>query len=479
MQLDSNYKLAHIVHAHGDVEADFHEFTITEQGTALFTAYGLRPANLTHWGESPDGQAWDGIFQEVDIETNELLFEWRAADHFTFQDMAVDSYSRKDMEATDGFDWYHINSIEKDPKGNYLISSRYASTVTYIDGRTGEILWNLGGRRNSFRDISAHANASISFFCQHMPRWADNYTAITLFDNQAYWGEKRNPSRALKIRLDTEAMTSELVTAWQHPLAQWAEYAGGVSVLEGSGNLLVGYGYQPVISEFTPNGTLVCDTNFASQGLDEVNLEKGGQDSGSHSYRVFKQAWTARPSEPPSTAIVDDLLFVSWNGATEVRSWSLQARLMSGGLIPVGRIQKDAFECSISLESIAGYRVRRYRLQALGATEQVLGTWLIDTSGNPITDGPPTHSPIFQDPLYLVFGLLFLAAFTRLAFSTRRVSGFYNTCLGESGGIVHRTLLRMDRMLPSSLVSRSGHNVPKYEPVRVAEMEQLGSEPGP
>jgi hypothetical protein len=39
------------------------------------------------------------------------------------------------------------------------------------------------------------------------------------------------------------------------------------------------------------------------------------------SYRVMKFNWTGHPTKKPSLAIVDDVAYVSWNGATEVHQW--------------------------------------------------------------------------------------------------------------------------------------------------------------
>jgi hypothetical protein len=47
-----------------------------------------------------------------------------------------------------------MNSIQKDELGNYLVSARYTHTITYIDGNTSAIVWILGGKRNTFEDLS-------------------------------------------------------------------------------------------------------------------------------------------------------------------------------------------------------------------------------------------------------------------------------------------------------------------------------------
>jgi len=57
------------------------------------TAYVKTPWDLSKVHGRENGYIWDCVFQEVDVETNDLLFQWRASDHFKFEDMAVDSWS--------------------------------------------------------------------------------------------------------------------------------------------------------------------------------------------------------------------------------------------------------------------------------------------------------------------------------------------------------------------------------------------------
>lgn len=74
------------------IDGDYHEFSITPQNTAVVTAYVRTPWNLTAYGRE-DGYIWDCVFQEIDIASGELLFEWHASDHFKFDQMAIDSWS--------------------------------------------------------------------------------------------------------------------------------------------------------------------------------------------------------------------------------------------------------------------------------------------------------------------------------------------------------------------------------------------------
>lgn len=104
--LDSQYHEAFKVNVHGlSVKNDLHEFQFTDQGTALITAYPQVSMNLRPWHGSGRGFLLDGVFQEVDIVTGEVLFQWKASDHVDLSD----SYYKVERK----WDFFHINSIEK------------------------------------------------------------------------------------------------------------------------------------------------------------------------------------------------------------------------------------------------------------------------------------------------------------------------------------------------------------------------------
>ena len=66
----------------------------------------------------------------------------------------------------DAFDFFHINSIDKTESGDYIVSARYMLAVICVSGKTGEILWQLGGKNNNFKDLD-HA---LNFAWQHHGR---------------------------------------------------------------------------------------------------------------------------------------------------------------------------------------------------------------------------------------------------------------------------------------------------------------------
>lgn len=51
---------------------------------------------------------------------------------------------------TTAYDYCHLNSLEKDDDGSYLVSMRGPSTLYKINGDTGEIMWRLGGMNSNF-----------------------------------------------------------------------------------------------------------------------------------------------------------------------------------------------------------------------------------------------------------------------------------------------------------------------------------------
>ncbi|HLL97820.1 MAG TPA: arylsulfotransferase family protein, partial [Rubrobacteraceae bacterium] len=118
--LDSSYREVTRVRAGNGYAGDHHEFLITPEGTALITIYSPVRWDLSSVGGPQDGVVLDSIGQEVDIATGEVLFEWHSLDHVGLDE----SYRALPEEAGGTFDYFHINSIDVDPDGNLLVSSR-------------------------------------------------------------------------------------------------------------------------------------------------------------------------------------------------------------------------------------------------------------------------------------------------------------------------------------------------------------------
>src|ERR671917_2290328 len=143
---DGSYREIARVRAGNGFRGDLHEFLITPQDTALLTAYVPRRADLSPIGGPEYGQVWDGIAQEVDIETGRVLFEWHSLEHVGIEE----SYAKQPDNPEHLYDYFHINSIDVDHDDNLIVSSRNTWTVYKLERNSGDVLWRLGGKNSDF-----------------------------------------------------------------------------------------------------------------------------------------------------------------------------------------------------------------------------------------------------------------------------------------------------------------------------------------
>lgn len=294
---------------------DLREFHITRDETAVITAYQIKPADLRSVGGSQDGRIYDSIVQEIDIETGKLLFQWRASEHVDFTQVPrpqdEDARVYIDHQGEQAWDFFHINSIDKDGKGNFLVSSASTNSLSYIDKATGKILWNLGGQNNSFDDLSG--GAATQFSGQHHARLHDGDISISFFDNN--YNIANSPSRGLYLSLDTDQMTVQLLHSYIPPANIHSPQGGSLQFLP-NGNILQGYGLTPAWTEFTTDGDVLCHVNFGAA----VSFGEGKVLSD----RVIKGPWTGLPKTSPDIALYGYEAAVSWNGATTVATYVLE-----------------------------------------------------------------------------------------------------------------------------------------------------------
>ncbi|KUI74358.1 hypothetical protein VM1G_09870 [Cytospora mali] len=323
--MDESYTVRYRLRPHEFPHADMHEFHISGDDTALVITTIPVPYDLRSIGGPEHGWLEDCYFQELDVETGELLFQWSSAAHFppnttmeAQNNCLIDPNARfagcgNDRDTP--FDYYHLNSVEKDSLGNYLVSARNIWAISYIDGRTGDVLWTLGaGHVNDFADLTG--GAATGFSWQHHARWVDEGRTLSFFDNHYHRvGDPRGESGGRVVALDVENRTAALRAAYNHPHHIRPESQGNMQHLD-NGNYLVGWGSSGAFTEFAADGEVLCDARFGAEAFFEFSPVS--------SYRVFRGAWTGRPTYPPSVAIVGGKVFVSWNGATEVDRWQVE-----------------------------------------------------------------------------------------------------------------------------------------------------------
>jgi hypothetical protein len=304
-------------------------------------------------GGSKDSLAIQGIVQELDINTGEVLFEWRSIDHVGLDE----TYVRPSEDHYPGIDYFHLNSIDIEPDGNLLLSARETSALYKIDRNTGEVMWRLGGKKSDFEMAEG-----THFAFQHDARRLPDGT-ISIFDNGSLIFENGTPkaleeTRAIVLELDEERMRATLVREYTHPDKQYADAAGNMQVLPNS-NVFVGWGRALAISEFDEDGELLFDLRVSPEH---------------RSYRAFRLAWSGKPLDQPScvaerTSEDEVELYASWNGATEVESWEVVAGPHPGLLESLGSVPREGFETAMLVQTSEPYLA----VQARHRSGRVLG----------------------------------------------------------------------------------------------------------
>jgi hypothetical protein len=341
---DSSYQpIAHVQAGNGH-QGDLHEFLITERGTALLTSYVLTHVDLRAVGGKERGPIENAIFQEVDIANGRVLLEWQSLDHVPVSE----SYWPVSVWP---WDYAHLNSIDVDIDGQLLVSARNTHAVYKIDRRSGEIIWRLGGKQSDFE-----MGDGAAFAWQHDARRQQDGT-LTVFDNEGT--PNGGPqSRAVVLEIDEQRMTAQVERQFLHPLGLQASSMGNVQVLP-NGNVFVGWGAAPFVSEFSPSGELLFDARLGK---------------GYSGYRAFRLPWSSVGESRPSVAGRRDGtratdLWVSWNGDTTVASWQVLGGGRTGTLRPLGSHVRTGFETAIRI----GAQPQRLAVRGLDATGRLVG----------------------------------------------------------------------------------------------------------
>src|SRR5829696_6744520 len=333
---------------------DHHEFLISPQDTALITIYTPVPWDLSSIGGLKNDTVWQGIVQELDIESGEVLFEWHSREHVGLDE----TYATVSQDGRPGLDYFHVNSIEVDHDSNLLVSARETFAVYKIDRSTGEVMWRLGGKKSDFE-----MGEGTRFAFQHDARRQRDGT-ITIFDNGTTIFHDSVPevveeSRGIVLELDERKMSASLVREYTHPDKQYA-HAGGNMQLLPNHNVFIGWGRALVFSEFSKDGELLFDARLPPPN---------------RSYRYFRFPWSGHPTDRPAAvaerANEEELeVYASWNGATEVSSWEVLAGPRPGQIEPLGSVPRNGFETALSVQTPHPY----VAVRAKDRSGQVLDT---------------------------------------------------------------------------------------------------------
>jgi hypothetical protein len=272
---NDHYQQIATVNAGNGYSADGHEFLITPWNTALILAYTTATANLTSIGGPADQAVIDGVVQEIDIKTGRVLFQWNSADHVPY------SASEQPLPSSPStpWDWFHINAVHLDSHGNLLIDARDTWATYDVNRFTGNVNWVLGGKDSTFTEQAAPGqtldSAGEIFAWQHDPEaLSDNL--YTFFDDESSGTPLLPYSRAVYVKLNFRTKVATLIQSDNQPEGQAAAAEGNAQTTRG-GDLFVGWGVLPFISEFSPGGQLLWNAEFPT---------------GVNTYRAYLLPWS-------------------------------------------------------------------------------------------------------------------------------------------------------------------------------------------
>jgi hypothetical protein len=254
------------IHPDGDVVAtyqappplfaDGHDMLFTfkdgQQTAALFFGYEEKATDLTSIGGPADTLfAHHRLIEMTPTGTTRLLFP--DENLFVLAD-------RIEPPFLPPYDLAHPNSIDVDPKGNYIVSWRNTGEVTSFDPKTSHINWRLGGHHSTLTIVDDPLGG---FSGQHCAR-ATAADRVLIYDD----GPRHNPqvSRAVEYQIDTVAKTARLVWSFTHPRRLFNPIIGCAQRLA-NGNTIVTYSVQGTFTEVSPSGEIVAEAVVQDAGL--------------------------------------------------------------------------------------------------------------------------------------------------------------------------------------------------------------------
>lgn len=345
-----------------------HEFYVYDNQTVLACAHREERMLLKDLGRPTQNESIQtGGFQELDLASGEVLYEWNSRDTITLDESYVMD-SIPDAPRTPAIDYLHVNSIDKNADGDYLLSARHTSTIYLISGDDGHIIWRLGGKQNQFQ-------MDFQFSKQHDARFMsvnDTHMVISLLDNGAdsleldseIGSEDETTSSAMYVLLDTIGMTATVLNQYMRPDGELSKLRGNMQTLP-NGNVFVSWSHHGYQSEFTHDGRLLLEASFASERFS--------------TYRAYKFPFRGVPLDPPLVAAsvygTDEtdpvtVFHVSWNGATEVATWRFYAQAnQTSPAFLIGNETKSGFETAFTANGYFDW----VSAEAVDAFDQSLG----------------------------------------------------------------------------------------------------------
>ena len=202
---------------------------------------------------------------------------------------------------------------------------------------------------------------------------------VSLFDNSVYGSEAGGGgdkevhlypfSRGKYIRLDYESKTATLERVFHPPNNSILSFSQGSLQTLPNANVLIGWGSEGQITEYSPDGEPVFHA-LLHGGFLQKKVQK---------YRAFRYNWSGFSSEtiavfaesvdhPPATNI-----YVSWNGGTETAIWRFvwSEEAVSGLFTKIKDMNRMGFETTLGLSGSPA-AIGAIHVEAISSDGQVL-----------------------------------------------------------------------------------------------------------
>lgn len=260
--MDSNMTVIDSFWVKNGYETDEHDIKFLRNGNVLLIGRENKIVDMSLFvdGGSKNASVVTNVIQEQDKNKN-VLFEWKSYENYKFTDAGT-QVNLLDQ----AFVHAHINSVDEDLDGNFIISSRNLNEITKIDRTTGKIIWRFGGKNNQFLFMGD----TTKFNSQHSVNVLINGNLI-LYDNASY--SSASNSRAIEYQLDQTNKVATVVWKYLSVPPFKSLFWGNAQRLK-NGNTFIAWGLNDVsASEVTAGGKKVLEIKFPKDV---------------YSYRLFK-----------------------------------------------------------------------------------------------------------------------------------------------------------------------------------------------
>jgi hypothetical protein len=358
---------------------DIHEFNVLDDGkTALATFYKAHDIDLAEFNRPEEMTSiLSGGYASINLTSQEVEHYWDCWPQIPLIEST--KYGPDSLpEPRPGWDYVHINSVDKNDAGDYIISLRFTNSIYLISGQDGSIMWRMGGAGHATdfeQDFTFSKQHDIKFLESNGTRHVVSF----LNNGSDELSNDENVSCALIIEIETGTVpkTARVLRRYNRPDNDLTRLRGNAQVLPNN-HMFVGWSQNGYISEHSAEGDVLMTAEFVSDRFS--------------TYRAYKFPFVGRPSAPPDLIAhvwgTDEshmvtTVYVSWNGATDVASWNFYARALESGVpVFVGSTNKTDFE---SMHILSGY-LDFITAEAVDAQGEVLGTSEIQRTATPEWD---------------------------------------------------------------------------------------------